>query len=549
MNKNQKEVEKQLLDNEKEILNKLKNNYAKALKDVKQRLKDLQSNELTQSKIYQIQYQQNLKKQIQSIIDLLSSDNIKSITDYLNLMYQDGFVGTQYNMYKEGVPFIMPIDQELVLRSITKKTEDFQLSQALYQNAEALKSTIIAEVTRGISQSVAYNTIAKKLAMHSEADLKKAYRIARTEGGRVQTEAKFEAMTRAKNNGADVVKQWDSTLDSRTRLSHAKLDGQVRELEEKFEVDGHTAMYPHGFGIAEEDINCRCALLERARWAVEYENKNGFTKNVDGDIVEFKNLKDYQDFKTKYFNFYENYDKIPNEFTEAKTTLEALKRIEDALGCRTRIAGFSLDALNEELRAIEDFTRDYPEIKGYIKNFWRETNEDAGGSFGLYNSKGDVISILKMQNLSLGKWDELIKLNIQQGMFFEGDSLYTLQIHELAHALDNYAYNVLRKNWKDGRSKDTIIEGGTKTADNFTGMISSELIRRAKEEIFGTTVYEQIKDKIAYLGSYAQTSDAEMFAQCMAFEYSGQTSEFSARVKELFDDKLKQIKKLEELEL
>ena len=316
LNKYQKEVEKQLLDNEKEILSKLKNNYAKALKDVKQRIKDLQSNELTQSKIYQIQYQQNLEKQIQSIIDLLSSDNIKSITDYLNLMYRDGFIGTQYNMYKEGVPFVMPIDQELVLKSITKKTEEFQLSQALYQNAEALKSTIIAEVTRGISQSVAYNTIAKKLAMHSEADLKKAYRIARTEGGRVQTEAKFEAMTRAKNNGADVVKQWDSTLDSRTRLSHAKLDGQVRELEEKFEVDGHTAMYPHGFGIAEEDINCRCALLERARWAVEYENKKGFTKNVDGDIVEFKNLKDYQDFKAKYFNFYENYDKIPNNVNE-----------------------------------------------------------------------------------------------------------------------------------------------------------------------------------------------------------------------------------------
>ena len=262
MNKYQKEVEKLLLDNEMKILEKLKKNYTVALKDVKQRIKNLQSNELTQSKIYQLQYQKNLEIQLQSIIDLLSADNVKDINDYLNMMYQDGFIGTQYNMHKEGLPFIMPIDQELVIKSITKKTEEFQLSQTLYQNAENLKNVIIAEITRGISQNATYSSISKKLAMHSEADLKKAYRIARTEGGRVQTEAKFEAMTRAKNNGADVVKQWDSTLDSRTRLSHAKLDGQVRELEEKFEVDGHTAIYPHGFGIAEEDINCRCALLE-----------------------------------------------------------------------------------------------------------------------------------------------------------------------------------------------------------------------------------------------------------------------------------------------
>lgn len=288
MNRYQKEVEKQLLENEKEILDKLKNNYATALNDVKQRIKDLQSNELTQSKIYQLQYQQNLEKQLQAITDLLSADNVNSISDYLNKMYQDGFIGTLYNMQKEGVPFIMPIDQQTIIKSISKKTEDFQLSKTLYKNAEELKKVIISEITRGISQGFSYSNISKKIALHSEADLKKAYRIARTEGGRVQNEAKFEVMKRAKENGADVVKQWDSTIDKRTRKTHMQLDGQIRELDEPFEIEGNKAMYPHDFGIAEEDINCRCVLLERARWAVDDVEK--FSKNVDGDIVQFENI-------------------------------------------------------------------------------------------------------------------------------------------------------------------------------------------------------------------------------------------------------------------
>ena len=286
MNKQQLEVERQILENEKQVLKELKSSYAKALAEIKSRIRNLSSDEMTQSKIYQKQYQEYLEKQLQAIIDLLSADNVKSIDDYLVKTYQDSFIGTLYNMQNKGVPFVMAINQEAVIKSISKKTEDFQLSKTLYQNAEELKKTIKAEITRGMSQASTYNEMAKKIALDSEADLKKAYRIVRTEGGRVSSEARFECMKRAKANGADVVKQWDSTIDSRTRKNHAKLDGQIKEIEDLFEINNHSAMYPHDFGIAEEDINCRCVILERARWAIE--DDDSFTKVVDGDIVEFK---------------------------------------------------------------------------------------------------------------------------------------------------------------------------------------------------------------------------------------------------------------------
>ena len=55
-----------------------------------------------------------------------------------------------------------------------------------------------------------------------------AYRIARTEGHRIQNQSSMDAANKAKDSGADVVMQQDATLDSRTRPHHAQLDGQIR---------------------------------------------------------------------------------------------------------------------------------------------------------------------------------------------------------------------------------------------------------------------------------------------------------------------------------
>lgn len=51
------------------------------------------------------------------------------------------------------------------------------------------------------------------------------------------------------------------------RDTHRKLDGQIRELDEDFEVDGMRASAPGHFGDPAEDCNCRCAVLQREKWA------------------------------------------------------------------------------------------------------------------------------------------------------------------------------------------------------------------------------------------------------------------------------------------
>jgi SPP1 gp7 family putative phage head morphogenesis protein len=87
----------------------------------------------------------------------------------------------------------------------------------------------------------------------------RAERIARTE-----TIGSYNAGTNEGYKQSDVVagKEWSSTLDDRTRDTHAEMDGQRVGLDEDFESpSGAHAQCPGSFGVAEEDINCRCATL------------------------------------------------------------------------------------------------------------------------------------------------------------------------------------------------------------------------------------------------------------------------------------------------
>lgn len=106
-----------------------------------------------------------------------------------------------------------------------------------------------------------------------------AFRIAQTEGHRVSQETAFDTARRFKEKDTDIMKQWDSTMDKKTRPHHVKLDGKLKELDDPFEVEGHKAMYPGAFGLASEDIRCRCVMVTRARWALEeYETKRDYTE-------------------------------------------------------------------------------------------------------------------------------------------------------------------------------------------------------------------------------------------------------------------------------
>lgn len=299
MNERQKEVISASLDDEKEILAALEKNYTAALADIKRNIKALQANPLTQAKAYQLDFQKQLEKQISGILDNLSGKNFSSIAEYLNTCYRTGFVGTMYDLQGQGIPLILPMDQEQILKAVQKTSDDIKLANKVGVCTNDLKKQVLEEMKRGFATELSYADIARNISNRGQANMGRAMTIARTEGHRVQNEAKMDSYYAAKAKGADIVKQWDATLDSSTRETHRMLDGQVRELDEDFTVMGASAPYPGGFGDPAEDCNCRCCMLQRARWAVEGETTYDKWNNETGGIIQ---CSGFEEFKGKYLD-------------------------------------------------------------------------------------------------------------------------------------------------------------------------------------------------------------------------------------------------------
>lgn len=358
MNKEQKEVQQALLNNEKEVLKLLENNYNEALKSINEKLAVLlgRADSDMQYVIYQVEYQNALRTQIQAILEQLQTNEFETISEYLTKSYEDGFIGTMYDLQKQGIPLIFPIDQKQVVEAIQHETKlSTKLYTALGKDVKVLQKQIAGEISRGISQNYTYAQIAKSISNRASISRNNSMRIARTEAHRIQNKATSDAQFKAKEKGADVVKQWDSTLDSRTRESHRKLDGQIRELEDPFIVNGHKAMRPGDFGRPEEDINCRCVLLQRARWALEedievtkYSEDAPVTIYQNGSTTQYIDMsdaKDYKDFKEKYKKAIKSkqgeiqeYYSISDDFKEEekKEILKGIEYIEGIFGKEVR---------------------------------------------------------------------------------------------------------------------------------------------------------------------------------------------------------------------
>lgn len=310
MNSRQKEVLNVSLQEEQEIFKALERNYTAALADVKRNIRELQANPLTQSKAYQLEFQKQLEKQISGILDNLQGKNFTSIADYLQKSYTTGFIGTMYDMQGQGVPLVIPMDEKQVLKAVQKTGDDFKLSTKLGGSTQKLKEQVKTELVRGLATELSYSQIARNISDYGESNMHRAMNIARTEGHRVQNTARLDSMNAAKSKGADIVKQWDATLDGNTRPEHASLDGQIRELDEDFTVGGYSGSSPGNFGVAYMDCNCRCCMLQRARWAVKGETTYQKWNNETGGLIE---CSGYEGFKEKYL-------KILTESDIIKTT-------------------------------------------------------------------------------------------------------------------------------------------------------------------------------------------------------------------------------------
>ena len=331
-----------LLDSEAAVIKELEAQYKRALNDINGKVKlfqadiDLLDQALSQdglddnlrarlqsqkrSKIYQQNYQKALQGQISGVLDKMQADNYSTIDSYLKSSYETGYIGTMYDIAGQGIPIIAPINQAAAVKAILT---DSKISKGLYNalgvDVGKLKKSIAQEISRGIASALPYRDIARNISNVSKTPLSRAKTIARTEGHRIQQTSARDAQQAAKSKGADVLKQWDAALDGRTRDSHRMVDGENRELDEKF---SNGLMFPGDpNGSAAEVVNCRCTSDTRARWALDEEELN--TLKERAEYFGLDKTKNFEAYKEKYLQLPENADKIgtkpervPNVFSE-----------------------------------------------------------------------------------------------------------------------------------------------------------------------------------------------------------------------------------------
>ena len=412
MNKRQKELLQSQLDDERAVLKKLKGIYKKSLDDIDSRIAELMGRtdtENLQSIAYQVQYQQALKTQISGILDTMNAEQFTSISDYLTKCYESGYIGTMYDLAGQGIPMIMPINQKRVVNALQL---DSKLSKPLYdtlgEDIDLLKKRVQNNISRGFAQGSSYAEIARNIASGMVGDytsmkggaLYNAMRITRTEGHRIQQQAADDARYYAKSKGADIVKQWDSTLDSRTRLSHMIVDGEIRELDERF---SNGLRYPgDSNGAAAEVVNCRCACLQRAKWALDDEELQ--TLKDRAAYYGLDKSENFEDFKKKYLEVPGNVSYNGNDAGRMRIGIQFFASKEKQFGKKVgkHAVDFGLDPSNADDRVtfqkiIDDIVDNHDEIR---IGDWRGQADDVlfyikGENVVITKQSGEFITILK----------------------------------------------------------------------------------------------------------------------------------------------------------
>ena len=260
-----------LQEAEKQVMDEMLRAYAQALADIREQLAILKARQDQTTSVFQrIQYKIAQERQLAAALNAFREGEIATIKQYKTWMYTNGFISISQSLNVDGLPLIIPLDPNVMAAALANQVRGLNFADRTGVQMDQFHRDVSRAINAGLARNASFLEIAREITRVAESRFNWAFRIALTEGNRVLNQAKFHAMQEAVARGADIMKQWHSARMPTTRDTHLDMHNQIRELDEPFEnKNGATAMHPLGFGIAEEDINCHCTLLQRARWALE----------------------------------------------------------------------------------------------------------------------------------------------------------------------------------------------------------------------------------------------------------------------------------------
>jgi len=131
--------------------------------------------------------------------------------------------------------------------------------RVLSLTSQTTRDDLRASLAEGIAASESFDQLVARVNDVFQGRRDNADTIARTEMAAAYNFAANEAW---RQSGIDMQQEWLTARDGGERHpSYDGLDGQVRALDEDFDLEGVPSPYPGGSGDPGEDCNCRCTLL------------------------------------------------------------------------------------------------------------------------------------------------------------------------------------------------------------------------------------------------------------------------------------------------
>lgn len=417
----EKKINKEYTIANKEMEKKLKNYMKKFEAKDKEKKKLVKSGQLSQDDY--IKWRQDkivVGKQWESMCKVLAEDLDNSriiaqhiVSNDLPTVYANGVnygtyeiektgINTNFTLYNHDAVEILVSENPKLYPDPTKGSETWQKLKSK-EVQKWSKAKINSSITQAILQGEAIDQIAKRLRKVTDMDYKASIRNARTMVGAAQNAGHQRSYERAENMGVNLVKVWVSTIDMRTRHTHAVMDGEAVPVKEKF---SNGLLYPRDIlnGTPAEVYNCRCRPISQVKGfektpgsllVGKQDKLNGMTydewKQYHRDVLDGKFKKPAKASGKKYPRTQDHLDNLydiasanPENAKAVRLIEENRKEVADLFGVTEEQAAKFLDdgiakiIEDSEMTIAIDASKFEKVLNdGYFKNQF-ETNSSGG---------------------------------------------------------------------------------------------------------------------------------------------------------------------------
>jgi SPP1 gp7 family putative phage head morphogenesis protein len=562
-----KDKQRAMEEMEKQLELNLINNYSAALKEVKNLLsfyyeKYATGEELTFQEMNKFNRLKALELQFSNVLNTMSSDNEKNVNDSLSEQYTESFYRTGYGLEQEvnaDLNFGL-INPNLVYEAVQAPIDKLTLSERMEGRRKEITKKVREGITQGLLQGEGYAKMSQRLTGIFEGEARNLTRIARTEGHRVQESASFESQKHVQDQGVQMLKVWVAALDGRTRDAHRKLDGQKVPLDEYFEVNGSKALYPSDFGIAAQDIHCRCTTITEIEGFSPLFERRARGKDGKGEVISYKTYEQWEkgvktkkptieglspkqeeDLKKRFVKVQDKKE-TKGGFFPAQTLKEAEEMAKSIAGVeKAKFTGLEVDILNEFNRELDKTFTEFPELKGFLNTLGTTTSKRAYAYHEIKRENEKLfsrINLSKFLNKDLETIQKNIDSDIKSGFHFKEFTPKHIISHELAHAIENL---IEFKQKGFNRQQEFDVKTWNNHAQNIrlglaAKSITDEAMRSLGFEPVGRDSYNITKE----LGKYALSHKSELFAQAIADAISSENPQkYSLEVLRITKERLK----------